>query len=309
MLTPRLTLLDAQDHLMDVGADGAAPGEQDINQGFLPAGTYVIEVSGSKAYGDVGHYTLTGSYARPFTNALVNVPGTVEAENFDIGGEGISYHDSDAVHQGDNYRSDTAVDIGAGGSNGFNVGWTRAGEWLDYGINLTFSNPTQLFVDVKFANAGFGGHFHVEFDGGALSTKTVQAYDTGGWTNFRTMDLGGVTLTPGPHVMRLVMDDNGDNGGVANFDSITVRVDQAPITVRDNVTTETNTPVMFAPAVNDVDPDGYVQLGGVASQPAHGVASELGNSPWLIYTPNPGFSGVDSFTYTATDNDGRSATG
>ncbi|MDO8686315.1 MAG: hypothetical protein Q7J78_06575 [Clostridiales bacterium] len=36
--------------------------------------------------------------------------GTIQAENFDNGGEGVAYHDSDATNSGGQYRS-TGVDI------------------------------------------------------------------------------------------------------------------------------------------------------------------------------------------------------
>ena len=73
----------------------------------------------------------------PFHGAPLQVPGTIEVEDFDEGGEGIAYHDSDAVNTTGAYRT-TGVDIQSttdtGG--GYNVSYIVAGEWLEYSINV-----------------------------------------------------------------------------------------------------------------------------------------------------------------------------
>ena len=56
--------------------------------------------------------TPTATPARPsyVSNRSLMVPGTVEAEDYDGGGEGITYHDSTVANEGGAYRID-AVDI------------------------------------------------------------------------------------------------------------------------------------------------------------------------------------------------------
>jgi hypothetical protein len=72
---------------------------------------------------------------------IPHLPGIVEAENFDKGGEGVAYHDNTENNtQEGAYRlspEDQGVDIQAGGgySNGFIVADIEAGEWLSYTIN------------------------------------------------------------------------------------------------------------------------------------------------------------------------------
>ena len=50
----------------------------------------------------------------PFNGTPVNLPATIQAENFDNGGEGVAYHDNDAANQGGAYRQ-TGVDVEASG--------------------------------------------------------------------------------------------------------------------------------------------------------------------------------------------------
>src|SRR5690242_17504633 len=67
----------------------------------------------------------------------ISLPGQFEAENFDNGGEGVAYHDVEAANLGGQYRPTEGVDIQATSDTGggFNVGWTKAGEWLRYAVN------------------------------------------------------------------------------------------------------------------------------------------------------------------------------
>src|SRR5689334_23968636 len=46
----------------------------------------------------------------PYTTLFRSVPGTIQLENYDTGGEGAAYHDTTPANEGGAYRSD-AVDI------------------------------------------------------------------------------------------------------------------------------------------------------------------------------------------------------
>src|SRR5690349_3708514 len=76
----------------------------------------------------------------PFNNVPAAVPGTIQFENFDQGGEGVAYHDTTAANEGGQYRGQ-AVDMGAANDagGGYFVGWTNPGEWDNYTINVASS--------------------------------------------------------------------------------------------------------------------------------------------------------------------------
>src|SRR3954453_1260793 len=67
----------------------------------------------------------------PYLGTAAAVPGTVQAENYDSGGEGVAYHDTTSGNTGGAYRSGTGVDIVNNNSvvGGYSVGYIRAGEW------------------------------------------------------------------------------------------------------------------------------------------------------------------------------------
>ena len=94
----------------------------------------------------------------------MTLPGKVEFENYDGGGHDIAYYETTAANTGGVYRSN-AVDIQAttdtGG--GYLVGWTKAGEWLKYTVNVVAAGTYTL--DVRVASKGAGGTFHIEVNG------------------------------------------------------------------------------------------------------------------------------------------------
>src|SRR5206468_3404135 len=100
----------------------------------------------------------------PFGGSAWPIPGTIQAENFDNGGEGVAYHDNSAGNNGGAFRS-TDVDIEATSDSGggFNVGWMTAGEWLNYTVSVAQSGSYTF--KARVAANGAGGTFHVEFGG------------------------------------------------------------------------------------------------------------------------------------------------
>jgi Carbohydrate binding module (family 6)/Right handed beta helix region len=157
----------------------------------------------------------------PFTGQPIALPGRIDAENYDKGGEGVAFHDSTAGNTGAVYRTDGAdVQATADTGGGYNLGWTAAGEWLQYAVNVTTSRS--YAVDVRVASKGAGGTFHIEVDRVNV-TGAIVVPNTGGWQIWTTLSKAGITLNAGPHLVRLVMDSVGASGSVANLNWIAVR--------------------------------------------------------------------------------------
>ena len=141
----------------------------------------------------------------PFVTA--NIPGTIEAENVDNGGEGVSYHDVDLQNQGAAYRSG-GVDIQPATEGGFNVGWIATGEWLKYTVNVATTGTYNLTARV--ASQSGGGSFRVEVDG-TDATGSIAVGATGGWATWATVTKNGVNLSAGQHTLRVFMVAAGFN--------------------------------------------------------------------------------------------------
>jgi hypothetical protein len=81
-----------------------------------------------------------------------------------------------------------------------------------------------------------------------------------------------------------------------------VAVNQPPIAQADSATTLEGTPVTIAVLANDSDPDGDPITISASSLPGNGTLAIGGGT--ITYTPNPGFSGADGFTYHIIDGRG-----
>jgi len=155
----------------------------------------------------------------PFTSVPVPIAANqstrVFMSVFDNGGEGVAYHDLDAVNSGKKFRV-TGVDLQTTSdpSAGYNLGWTKAGEWTEYTINVAQAGV--YTADFHLANAGNNGKFHLEIDGADI-TGPVTVPNTGGFQTWTTLSKAGVNLPAGQHVLRLKMDANSSNGSVGNF--------------------------------------------------------------------------------------------
>jgi hypothetical protein len=188
-----------------------------IDQIVLSPSTWLSAAPGQRS-GDstIVSKSAPASGSSPYSGSAIALPGTIQAEAFDAGGEGIAYHDSTSGNSGGAYRA-TDVDLEAASSGGYNVGWIGAGEWLQYSVNVAAAGS--YIVDVRVAALGAGGTFHLEMNGINV-TGAMTIPDTGGWQSWQTMTRT-VTLAAGAQKARLVMDTTGANA-VGNIDWIRV---------------------------------------------------------------------------------------
>ena len=125
----------------------------------------------------------------------------IEAEDYD------RFFDIDGGNEGLAYRNDD-VDIEATSDvgGGFNIGWTEAGEWLEYDVNLIAGD-----YDVLARVASFNGSqgYSISIDGNVIASSSVSA--TGGWQAFTTLNSGTFATDGGEHTIRVEFNDGGVN--------------------------------------------------------------------------------------------------
>ncbi|MDR0872705.1 MAG: family 43 glycosylhydrolase [Prevotellaceae bacterium] len=141
-----------------------------------------------------------------------NVPGKIEAEDYDFGGQGVAYFDSNGAQTGNQnaYRSDNpatgnVVDLETNGAGGYNICWTDGGEWAKYTLNVTQAGTYDITIRVASGN-GASGSLSLSFDDvyeyPSLSTTTAS------WGTYTTVVLHGVELSAGKHVMTMTIGGN-----------------------------------------------------------------------------------------------------
>jgi hypothetical protein len=94
-------------------------------------------------------------------------------------------------------------------------------------------------------------------------------------------------------------------GGESNLATVTIRVDGPPVVVDDEGQSVNGQPVLVDVLANDSDPNGDPLTVSVATPPVGGTAQVTAGG--ILYTPNPGFQGPESFTYVASDGVFQSA--
>ncbi|HEV2708128.1 MAG TPA: hypothetical protein VGV59_19585, partial [Pyrinomonadaceae bacterium] len=113
----------------------------------------------------------------PYGGTPRTIPGTIEAEHYDEGGEGVGYHDTTAGNSGLNYnaagpplstyRTPTDVDVYEwSGYSDSHLVLSHAGDWMRYTASVATSGTYDLQMRVAWGGTGGAlGTFHVEVDG------------------------------------------------------------------------------------------------------------------------------------------------
>ncbi|MHC4568481.1 MAG: ParA family protein, partial [Planctomycetota bacterium] len=107
----------------------------------------------------------------------------------------------------------------------------------------------------------------------------------------------------GPDSFTFKVNDGTADSMPATVSILVTGADDAPVATDDSVTGKEDSELAIT--LTGSDPDGDALSYAVLRNPAHGTLS--GTAPNLIYTPNPNFSWLDSFTFRANDGTADSA--
>ncbi|MCG8608618.1 cadherin-like domain-containing protein, partial [bacterium] len=151
-----------------------------------------------------------------------------------------------------------------------------------------------------------------DVDGTLQPASVTIVNDVSNGTTSVDPSTGAVTYTPNPNFFgtdSFTYTVTDDDGGVSNVATATLTVgdvNDSPVAARDSSTTSEDTPVVISVLDNDSDSDGTldpttVSVNGV---PTNGETQVDGVTGAITYTPNNNFFGVDSLTYTVSDDDG-----
>jgi hypothetical protein len=170
------------------------------------------------------------------------IPGKIFCAYYDIGGEGIAYHDTDSVNHGSGelnplngtylhaFRKDEGVDISytkgndidntlynfvAPPSDQLYVGWTEPGEWLKYSVEIKEDGVYSVSL---LYTSNKGGKISLSVDdkdvSGLLNIASTFRYDdTENWRQWHHWNISNnmakVNLKKGFHTLTLHTVGNG----------------------------------------------------------------------------------------------------
>ena len=151
----------------------------------------------------------TGQYPYPDILNPNTIPGTIQAVEFDYGGEGVGYHDNTIGNTGGGPRQNTDVDTENNSDGSTNVGWIDNGEWLAYSIQV--ETDTFYRVDMRVAtDNSSGGPFSLHVNG-EKRLDGITVSNTGGWRSFSKINAGTIHLTYGDTLLKVNFDAGGFN--------------------------------------------------------------------------------------------------
>jgi hypothetical protein len=184
---------------------------------------------------------------KPWQNKIQTIPGKIECEFYNEGGEGVAYHDSDSINNGsgklnpangtylNEFRMKEGVDISYTKPHGIDdnpynrvprdigqlyVGWTKPGEWINYTVKV---EQTAAYKIGLMYTANGDGAISLDVDGKAVTgplkiSSTHDNRDTVAWRQWhhwnKSDSLTSVVLKKGIHILTLHVVANGN----MNFD-------------------------------------------------------------------------------------------
>ncbi len=287
--------------------DAGTPGDQSDDQlVYTPAAGFSGQDSFTYTIGD-------GQGGTDTATVNVSVSGSAPAFELYINAGGGAYTALD----GTSYVADTYFSGGVAGAKSAAIAGTgddalfnayRLGEFGyaipvangTYVVDLSFSefywtqDGARVF-DVGIEGATVLDNFDVHAAAGARNTAftapsiTVEVTDG-------TLDIGFEGEVRAPLLQAIGIRSASTAPGAAP-----VAADDAYAVAEDGTLTVGAAQGVLA---NDSDADGGTLTASVAAGPAHGTLSLAANGSF-VYTPEAGFSGPDGFSYTVTDDTGR----
>jgi len=151
-------------------------------KGTVTISSIAVDTLGNES--EITKMSLTVNNAR-YAYKTINIPGILQAEDFDKGGEGLTFHDSDSDDEGKaSYRSDNeGVDIVAE-NNGYAIGYTReSGEWLEYTVNVKTAGKYAIKATVCSGLDNSGFRIGLMNNGSETQLANVNVSNNG-WGNY-----------------------------------------------------------------------------------------------------------------------------
>ena len=186
-------------------------------QGRYEVIAIVTDINGMSS--SASYFLNVNPKREPFAGGKpINIPGTLQVEYYDKGGEGAAYHDNDPDNQGDaNYRANDGVDI-VSGNGGRAIGYTNSGEWTEYTIDVKEAGTYSYKATVSSGTTNSG--FSINLKKGNTITKLadVKVPQTGSndWGTYKVVE-GTLSkdLEAGEQTLRITI-----TGSSCNIDKI-----------------------------------------------------------------------------------------
>ena len=272
----------------------------------VAAGTYNITAKAT----DNSNATTTSSVVTVTVNPVVAtqspyggtpqvIPGVVEAEKYDLGGQGVAYNETTTANQGGAFRTTESVDVEPYGT-GYNVGYIVTDEWMEYTVNVTAGTYK---IDANVAAIAAGKTFRLDLDGATIATFTVP--NTGGWGTFQVSSVTNVVLTEGQKTLRVYATSTDFNIDKITFTTVSSNPNVAPTV---SLTSPANGTSFNAPANVTINATAADADGTVSKVDFYNGTNLLSSDASFPYSYSWTGVAAGSYTLTALSTDNLGAT-
>jgi uncharacterized protein involved in high-affinity Fe2+ transport len=166
----------------------------------------------------------------PYGGTPAAIPGTVQAENYDLGGQGVGYNVTSTNGTDNAYRSDGVdLETATAPATGNDLGWTASGQWFKYTVNVATAGKYTVSFLVAAPSATTDA-LHISNSSGTNLSGSVNIPATGGWQTWTTVT-ATVTLPAGTQTLTLNEDNAGWNIDTAAFALATAAYGGTPAAV------------------------------------------------------------------------------
>ena len=249
--------------------------------------------------------TATYAAEAPFGGTPAAVPGTVQAENYDTGGQGIAYNVASTNGSANSYRTDGVdLQVTTDTGGGYDLGWTTAGQWFKYTVNVAAAGTYTVTFRVA-AESAISDAFHISNAAGTNLSGSVAVPDTGAWQTWTNVT-ASVTLPAGQQTLTINQDNGGWNLNYAVFAAASASgctsSPSVPTGLEASGTTSTSTTLSWAAST-------AASGCSVTSYTVYENGSELATVTSGTSYAVSGLAASTSYSYTvaATDSDGTSS--
>ena len=257
-------------------------------------------------------YAISNAPVQPYNGVASTIPGRVEAENFNLGSQGISFRDTTLGNSGGStFRPEEDVDIRTVSDygSGYAVTQIAAGEWTNYTVNI--AETADYYLSLRAAATTDNIPVTVKLNDTTLGTILVSS--TGSLNTFQTFVLDDLPLTAGNNqTLRLEFPSGGLDvnwvqfekpgpwGGLAGTLPGKIQAEEFNVGspgVGYYDTTLGNSGGQFR-TYEDVD------IAAITDSGAEYAIDAIDDGEWLLYTVNSTAAQTDLFARVASTQDG-----
>jgi hypothetical protein len=216
-------------------------------------GAVAAFITGLTSFAVIHAATPADYKGKPFQDSVYKggaqpIPGRLQCAYYDLGGEGVAYHDTDAVNHGSgelnlqkdhqrphatayhwSFRKDEGVDISyvkdfadlnhpnpvTPDKNQLYIGWTADGEWCNYTINVKKAGTYK--ITALYSNEANKIKFSVN-NKPACECKLPLA--TGNWHTWNKAEIGKITFAEAGEQLLTFYYNAGNNFAYFEFEAV-----------------------------------------------------------------------------------------